>query len=736
LNLEVKHIDLPANQRPTQWIRTEEEIEEHDSNGYRATKNIYSTYGYNPVIYRDWNEEMINSRVAPEDDIFGRMNQKKSEIRTNSAFLDAAIEGAKAIIDGELTPFNAFVPVAEQCFIHNNIFFTYAVDEYMRLVQQKGDDSLTSLAVTNSDLRNISILVNNGYNKLHTINTALIYYKGRVVVAQTMIQGILHFDQETWSKYGSSDGGKTIFNDEEFSTAIKEINQIFSIKDEHTFIDKEGKEVSLNSASDIKGIIGGDRRKYILEVMRLSPRDLNWSQENTPEEYSACVLRLGILKTFIMNKRVQVIHDVKSRFTKEIEDNKQENLASVQASINEKKEKKAMEIQDNIDPSNTKVDLSEEERQKIDLYNKNNAEISQKIDDAVKQDIESKGLEDYRVNPVLLTNATNYQIKDEEKDSDLEVLNEIAKFAKESMTTRVAQDWSRLLKMIPIDSESLGIYLHKFGLNIRYIGYLIERLPKATHPAYYITVKRTILVRALKHFINRVIRSTDIIQLSPTLIHILNSILCDQVISDRISKQIKDINDGLEKSEGSHDSDKKKKKKTNKKKRKNLKQVDCDLHPNIFLMMNPKQIFEEVKKIAEYRYHYKFEENYFYQLEFCDSNVSLLSLLREITKSSGIVMRLRTYSFRGAHTKQNDKSSFPLQDIDIIGFDTRIKSTHISFKEVSANLELAQSALSQQNFDVALEMFQYALNMIINVRGLVNLSRSMDPSHLKPSTVR
>ena len=53
----------------------------------------------------------------------------------------------------------------------------------MHLVQQKGENALTSLASTNSDLRNAAILLRNEFEGLYTIHTALIYYKGRVIVA-------------------------------------------------------------------------------------------------------------------------------------------------------------------------------------------------------------------------------------------------------------------------------------------------------------------------------------------------------------------------------------------------------------------------------------------------------------------------------------------------------------------------------------------------------------------------
>lgn len=39
---------------------------------------------------------------------------------------------------------------------------------------------------------------------------------------------------------------------------------------------------------EVKGIRGTDRRKYMLDLMRLSVRDMNYPD---PKEHSTCVLR-------------------------------------------------------------------------------------------------------------------------------------------------------------------------------------------------------------------------------------------------------------------------------------------------------------------------------------------------------------------------------------------------------------------------------------------------------------
>lgn len=42
------------------------------------------------------------------------------------------------------------------------------------------------------------------------------------------------------------------------------------------FIDEKGEKKRIAGNLDIKGILGNDKRKYLLDLMRLSPRDYNY----------------------------------------------------------------------------------------------------------------------------------------------------------------------------------------------------------------------------------------------------------------------------------------------------------------------------------------------------------------------------------------------------------------------------------------------------------------------------
>jgi protein TIF31 len=49
-------------------------------------------------------------------------------VKVNNDFLKAAVEGAQAVVNGNIQPANPMDPKECQVFIYNNIFFSFAVE--------------------------------------------------------------------------------------------------------------------------------------------------------------------------------------------------------------------------------------------------------------------------------------------------------------------------------------------------------------------------------------------------------------------------------------------------------------------------------------------------------------------------------------------------------------------------------------------------------------------------------
>lgn len=69
---------------------------------------------------------------------------------------------------------------------------------------------------------------------------------------------------------------------------MKDICKNFYLEENIKFKDETEKEHTIGASIEVKGIRGTDRRKYMLDLMRLSPRDLNYPDI---KEHATCVLR-------------------------------------------------------------------------------------------------------------------------------------------------------------------------------------------------------------------------------------------------------------------------------------------------------------------------------------------------------------------------------------------------------------------------------------------------------------
>lgn len=76
---------------------------------------------------------------------------------------------------------------------------------------------------------------------------------------------------------------------------MKKVCENCFLDDSILFLDGEGKEHTIAGSIEVKGIRGSDRRKYILDLMRLSPRDFNYPDET---EQNSCVLRPELLLSY------------------------------------------------------------------------------------------------------------------------------------------------------------------------------------------------------------------------------------------------------------------------------------------------------------------------------------------------------------------------------------------------------------------------------------------------------
>ncbi|KAJ1568503.1 hypothetical protein HK405_001242, partial [Cladochytrium tenue] len=274
---------------------------------------------------RDWNEDLQTSRELPRATAQDRVIREQAIFRNHADFVDAAARGVMGIISKSISPLNPQEPNEEsQMFVHGGIFYSYGPD------LRDGYEGLGGAPAVHTavgkDVRGVSLLNSLDIEGLFTIGTAVVDYKGKRIVAQGIIPGILKRQQadpsagvvpidevsnsspevvpvseengaageespgelqvvvppvasENVVAYGSIDGGKTIAADPTFHRFAGVIAQRLHL-DEHEVLDGSGKHYSLYTSLDTKGIVGDDKRRYFLDLARVFPVDIEFIEEN------------------------------------------------------------------------------------------------------------------------------------------------------------------------------------------------------------------------------------------------------------------------------------------------------------------------------------------------------------------------------------------------------------------------------------------------------------------------
>lgn len=111
-----------------------------------------------------------------------------------------------------------------------------------------------------------------------------------------------------------------------------------------------------------------------------------------------------------------------------------------------------------------------------------------------------------------------------------EDLKKIATFINEKVIphlvtdlTRVQSDFYKLS-----DSEKLSEIFHSNGLNIRYIGKVLNKIDQKGFPDTYANILKVLLVKCMKHLFREVMRESSSTNLSKNLSHVFNCVFASR----------------------------------------------------------------------------------------------------------------------------------------------------------------------------------------------------------------
>ncbi|EFC43515.1 hypothetical protein NAEGRDRAFT_80039 [Naegleria gruberi] len=297
------------------WINIEEK-HEYDPN--RAEESFFTMLGTDPRIQqREWNEEYQNCKELPSGAMDERLIRDRTLFKIHCDFVDAAVKGAKAVVDKSLSPINPTDKKSSHVYIQNNIFFSFSINTD----EPKDENDMDQYAYenANNDLKGVIAFNEADVPGVHTLASAIVDYRGYRVVAQSIIPGILQGDQGSKHVYGSIDEGKSFVTDPKYHSLMKEAAEKLHIK-EHTIIDESGKEHTILCPSECKGIVGSDGRFYVLDLISITPRDTNFL------ENKIAIFRPELIQSYVTTQKKRKQQEKKEETEEKKEETKKDEL--------------------------------------------------------------------------------------------------------------------------------------------------------------------------------------------------------------------------------------------------------------------------------------------------------------------------------------------------------------------------------------------------------------------------
>jgi protein TIF31 len=417
------------------------------------------------------------------------------------------------------------------------------------------------------DLRNVIHLNKLELPKLYTLATSVIDYLGVRIVAQSIIPGILHGDQQSRLMYGSvepgvrlkvggssprpwgtplgasADGRRAWQANSRMHALLQESatrlllaervvplcpikaregvppekraeDAVFrmAVQDEkeEEEEDQNATNISFIGPVEWKGIKGADDRYYLLDLLRLTPRDPNWvggekgtgvwagteEELGALEDDTSTVLRPEALQTFVRSK----VLELRKKHSEEYQASRKRPKADGAA---EAKAKEAAEGDDEGDK-----DSPEDE-----LFQRQYAEAEEALLNSMK----------VNVNVFLPIEGIEDQAQ---LAADEEHVRRIARCIWDDLIPGFLEEIKRG-GCVPTDGEVLTHNLHQWGINVRYIG----RLASLAHedaantaaansryrmPRYFVELCETeMLARAFKHVVFEIFKDRADLRSSP-----------------------------------------------------------------------------------------------------------------------------------------------------------------------------------------------------------------------------
>lgn len=486
----------------------------HPYNIVKTEEDLSQTYGldlHNGGI-RDWNEELQMAREMVTETLPQRIERARLLHKVLTEFGEASLLGVTAIVDGHIAPMNPNETARAQVFLHNNIFFSRAIDSGPETFKwHKGDAAARKAA--NRDLAVISTISRTEKSGLCTLATVLIDFLGTRYVCQSILPGILIGERSHTLLYGTVETGSPLKFDAELHETMKDfigegmmlasrpvyripltserLEEVKKFREKSPFypeLERKLEEEKIDADATIetcvpieaKGIMGSDKRKYLLDFGRLTPRDANWvpASDGGTGKFEALKLTLNIPPT--LNDDEWTMHvlrpELLTRFTqtkmaKHFQSKKEAADGDDKKTDDEVPKEKSDDKTPGESEKQDTADTSEGKAQSEDTPSKSGENDTAEGPNLTEED--KAYIETLKLNVnVFMPHMKKYEGDlAEQIKMDEQQVREAAEFLWDDVLPRIThgvKDGS--LHPLPMDGKTLTEFIHRHGINCRYLG--------------------------------------------------------------------------------------------------------------------------------------------------------------------------------------------------------------------------------------------------------------------------
>lgn len=420
---------IPSNSVPNYpWIveldNKDDDEQLHNSD---LSQNLIFTLDNGPDganLIKDWNEEFQSIKELPKQSINERILRDKLLFKLICDFNKTATSTAIHIVNGDIMAMNVSEDPYQLTYLRNGIFYSFSIDA-TGCFEMSGKDEAARYT-SGKDLATIKLLNKFESNDIHNLLTCIVDYMGKRIICQAPIPGIFQelknetdLDVEKVIYGLTSDNSEIIYN-ENFNNSLKGLTEKFHLKPHSVELELPESHIKCNdklsASKDIKGINGTDGRKYIIDLFRTTPLDIEFLEQNFDASNTLSY----------PHKEALIRHEAVDEWWKR-------RIAALFKQETEKMENKTQQ-----------GDKSNEDSEKPQIL-VNGDEVS--------------------VNPDAFTGIN-------ESHEDRKEVREVSKFILTLIDEFLEETSSQLA---PFDGTHLTAVLHRFGINLRYLGLIANQ---------------------------------------------------------------------------------------------------------------------------------------------------------------------------------------------------------------------------------------------------------------------